>query len=312
MTAIPMRSSAKLVWSLTRRGNLRYLRFAPPGHHSSPLPDARTITRDADRLFDQSPRDIPGIDLRKEAQLALLSELAGFYGEQPFASDASGGLRYRFRNGWFDSCDAIVLYGLLRRFRPKRVIEVGSGWSSALMLDVNERFLDGATEFTFVEPQPFRLRSLLRDGEQEDRIISTSVQDVPLDRFRRLAAGDFLFVDSSHVSKIGSNVNYLLFEVLPILQPGVIVHFHDIAWPFEYPREWLEEGRAFNEAYTLRAFLQFNDSFDILYFNAFVNEVARATVREKMPLCLESRGSSIWIRKTRGRPRSGAATPPNR
>lgn len=289
--------AAKSLGNLLGSGHLDRFYYAGPGHYYSPIPDRRVIARDPHRRLDRADREIPGIDLRREAQLTLLDELASFYEEQPFSADASPGLRYRFRNGFFGPGDGLVLYGMLRKLRPARVIEVGSGWSSALMLDVNDRHFDGSIELTFVEPDPVRLRELLRPDETDDRLLVCPVQEVPLERFRALAARDILFIDSSHVSKFDSDVNYLLFEVLPALAPGVVIHVHDVFWPFEYPRDWLEEGRALNESYLVRAFLQYNSAFEILYFNSWMAENAREAVERRMPHCLEDPGSSFWIRR---------------
>ena len=138
------------------------------------------------------------------------------------------------------------MYALLRRYCPKRIIEVGSGFSSALMMDSNDRFLDGSIRFTFIEPYPERLRSLLTEQDNGCmELLQTVVQNVPCEPFASLERNDILFIDSSHVAKIGSDVsNYLVFEILPRLKPGVVVHVHDVMWPFEYPKEWLMEGRA--------------------------------------------------------------------
>ena len=115
---------------------------------------------------------------------------------------------------------------------------------------------------------------------------------------------DILFVDSSHVAKTQSDVVHLLFKILPSLNKGVIIHFHDILWPFEYPRLWLDDGRAWNEAYFLRAFLQFNSAFRILYFNSMMENRLSDFLRSTMPLAMKTPSSrltpgntSLWIRK---------------
>jgi hypothetical protein len=126
-------------------------------------------------------------------------------------------------------------------------------------------------------------------------VVDALAQDVPLPEFSKLAAGDMLFIDSSHVAKTGSDVNFLVFEVLPILQPGVIVHVHDILWPFEYPQEWVVKLRwSWNEAYLLRAFLQFNTAFEIMLFNSYVGERRRSFLEKRMPLAL-SIGGLVWL-----------------
>jgi hypothetical protein len=133
-------------------------------------------------------------------------------------------------------------------------------------------------------------------------VLAQRVQDVPLSTFTALQANDILFVDSSHVVKVGSDVAWILFEILPCLAPGVIVHFHDIPYPFEYPLHWLHAGRAWNEAYVLRAFLQFNADFEIRFFNDFMTTFHGDAVRERMPAAMKSSSfeltvpaSSLWL-----------------
>src|SRR6185503_18175174 len=110
-----------------------------------------------------------------------------------------------------------------------------------------------------------RLRSLIgtsTDGAVE--ILEERIQNVPDRRFQALSSGDVLFVDGSHVAKVGSDVNDVIFRVLPLLRVGVLVHFHDILWPFEYGKEDVLRGRSWNEAYVLRAFLADNARYEIL------------------------------------------------
>jgi hypothetical protein len=114
-----------------------------------------------------------------------------------------------------------------------------------------------------------------------------------------------LFIDSSHVAKKDSDVVHILFEVLPRLNKGVMVHFHDVLWPFEYPEIWLARGRAWNEAYFLRAFLQYNPGFEIVFFNSYLASMQREILKRKMPLALKTPSSSVtpgnsslWLRKT--------------
>ena len=188
----------------------------------------------------------------------------------------------------------------MRYCKPRRIIEVGSGFSSAAMLDVNNLFLDDTVEFTFIEPHSDRLFNLLsREDKTKHTILKRQVQDAPTEVFRTLSADDILFIDSSHVVKIGSDVAHIMFNILPELQPGVLIHFDDIFWPFEYPEEWLLEGRAWNEAYFLRSFLQFNSAFEIMYFPSYIAEHHAEVLLEKMPLCLEGgREGSLWLKKS--------------
>lgn len=284
--------------------NNEFLRFAP-GHFYSPLPDMRALRANSQRIFDQSVGDVPGVQLNEPAQLELAERFAAYYDEMPFPERRVDDCRYHLDNRYYSYGDGITLYSMLRHIRPARVIEVGSGFSSAALLEVNERFFDGALELTFIEPYPDRLRSLLRDTDvQRCTILQKPVQEVPTETFGALQAGDILLIDSSHVAKIDSDVLHLLFRILPVLREGVIVHFHDILWPFEYPDSWLAEGRAWNEAYVLRAFLQYNPAFEIMYFNSFMATKHAEALRRTIPLALRRPSipttpgnSSLWLKK---------------
>lgn len=272
--------------------------FVPPGHFYSALPSLAQVARRADRIFGPPPRTLPGIDLREQAQLELVRSWQSFYDEQPFPRTRTGARRYWFENGAYSYSDALFLYFVLRHVRPKRVLEIGSGHSSCVTLDTNELFFDGAVACTFVEPYPDLLRSLLKEGDADRiTILASDVQVVDRSVFEELEAGDVLFIDSTHVSKVGSDVNYLLLDVLPRIAPGVYVHFHDVFYPFEYPRRWIEEGRAWSEAYLLRAFLAFNGAFEIVVFNTFLEHFHREFFARQLPLCLENPGGSLWLRR---------------
>jgi predicted O-methyltransferase YrrM len=275
-----------------------FLRPVPAGHFYSPLADMRQVRAQRESLFDRTVTECPGVDLRAEQQLAMLDEMGRFYGDVPFPETESNGTRYYYQNSFFSRGDAIVLFAMLRRLRPKRVMEVGSGFSSAVMLDTNDRFLEGGIEFTFIDPFPNRLLRLLSETDaRRHTVLRKSVQDIALHEFDVLQSGDVLFIDSSHVVKIGSDVRHLLWHVLPRLRAGVVVHFHDVLWPFEYPQDWVLGGTAWNEAYFLRTFLQYNSVFQIEYFNSYVAHVHERMLRERMPMCLQNPGGSLWLRK---------------
>jgi predicted O-methyltransferase YrrM len=269
-----------------------------PGHFYSPIPSLPELARRDAQVFGPPPQELGGIHLRVEQQLALLETLTRYYAELPFPRHRSESTRYWLDNDAFAFSDAIYLYLMLRHLRPQRVIEVGSGFSSAVMLDTAERFLGGAVNLTFIEPDLSTLRALWREGDA--RVISTielPLQDVPLSRFDSLQSGDILFIDSSHVVKTGSDVNQLFFEVLPRLQRGVYVHIHDIQYPFEYPKPWVYEGRAWNEAYLVRAFLQFNADFEIVLFPSYLGLFHRDLLQRTMPLVTENSPGSLWLRR---------------
>lgn len=267
--------------------------WVPPGHFYSPIPGPEDIRRrvcEDDLLLD--------IDLDMEGQRAMLEAISQYYGEFPYSNPSLPGARFSFNQEAFLYSDAVYFYGMLRHFKPARLVEVGSGHSSALALDTNERFLNGTTKCDFVEPYPDVLERILR---AEDRgrigIHRTVVQDVPMALFTELCANDILFIDSSHVCKVGSDVYHLVFRVLPRLQSGVLIHFHDIFFPFEYPLSWLQAGRAWNEAYVVRALLQNNPRYQIVLFGSFVGCRMNSVLQTIMPLCLRDTGGSLWLRK---------------
>lgn len=268
----------------------------PPGHFYSPIPDLAEVRARESVIFDRSVPALPGIDLRSDDQLALLPRFAALYAEQPFADEPSGGLRFGFANDYFGYGDGLALYAMLRHLRPRRLVEVGSGWSSALALDVNDRFLDGQMECTFLEPYPERLHGLLRPEDRDRaRIVEKPVQDAGDDLFAALAPGDLLFIDSTHVSRVGSDVNWLFLHVLPSLPAGVHIHVHDIFWPFEYPEAWVYEGRAWNESYLLRALLIDNEKLRITWFNDYLGRFHSDAVEQAMPWWRRNPGGSIYL-----------------
>jgi hypothetical protein len=272
--------------------------FVPPGHFYSPIPSLKDVRASEARIFADPPRTLPGVDLRERDQLALLRAFEPYYDTQPFSAGPAPSRRYFFENPAYSYSDAIFLHCMIRHARPRRIIEVGSGYSSCATLDTNELFFGGDIACVFVEPFPELLRSLLRSEDHERvEVIERTVQTVPIAEFERLEANDILFIDSTHVAKVGSDVNHLFFEVLPRLAPGVFVHLHDVFYPFEYPREWIFEGRAWSEAYLLRAFLTRNDSFEIVLFNTFLEHFHREYFEARMPLCLRNPGGSIWLRR---------------
>jgi predicted O-methyltransferase YrrM len=285
--------------------NCSFISRHPPGHFYSPIPDLGELLEIADEVRDVA-NSYNDIDLNESGQLLLLTQFGKTYAELPFAKDQRQEYRYYFDNPFFSYGDGVVLYSMMRAIEPQRVVEVGSGFSSAAMLDIAAKCFDSKIAFTFIDPNPECLHSLL-NSEDRDRstILTREVQKCPSEIFAQLDENDILFVDSSHVGKARSDLLDILFRVLPLLKRGVVVHFHDILWPFEYPRIWFQEGRAWNEAYFIRSFLQYNSSFEILFFNSFMAAEHETVLRATIPISLtmpsfqETIGnSSLWLRKT--------------
>lgn len=267
------------------------------GHYYSPIPDEKEVL-----TYIQSRKPLKAslsdVEVNQQGQFELLNEYLQFYSELPFPEKQSRDCRYYYDNRWFSYSDAIFLYCFLRKHKPKRIIEVGSGFSSAVMLDTVDRFFSHRPEMTFIEPHPDRLKSLLRSEDRgRVRIIDKGIQEVPPELFDSLEAGDLLFIDSSHVMKCGSDLQLLMFDVFPHLPPGIFVHFHDVFYPFDYPSEWLKQGRYWNENYFLHAFLAYNNEWKVHFFNTYVAFAFPDFLKEKMPLCLKNPGGSLYIRR---------------
>jgi Methyltransferase domain/Domain of unknown function (DUF4214) len=274
--------------------------FVPPGHFYSPIVDPVEADRYlTPREAHPAPEGLPGIAIDRAAMLDTWQNLLAFFGSIPFQGPKGPYLRYYFDNPAYSWGDGSILHAMLRLHRPKRLIEIGSGWSSACTLDTVDRYLDGACDLTFIDPYPQLLRDILGDAAGRVRILQMPVQHVPLSAFEALEAGDILFVDSTHVVRTGSDVCFELFEILPRLARGVLVHIHDMFWPFEYSRQWIvEENRSWNELYAVRAFLSYNDSWRIILFNDYLAKLERPMIERTYPQFMRNSGGALWLQRS--------------
>jgi hypothetical protein len=211
---------------------------------------------------------IGGLDLRLEEAIDLIeSELAPFVAEfdVPESGPVTPG-RFFLRNENYESVDAEVLYAFVRARKPRRVVELGSGFTSLLIGEAARRNAADGVETEHLAYDPFPRAQILGDNvPPPTRFEALPATEVSLDTFAQLQAGDILFVDTTHTVKLGSDVNFIVLDVLPTLASGVIVHFHDIFLPWEYSREWFETMQYYwAEQYLLQAFLAFNDAFEVL------------------------------------------------
>ena len=272
----------------------------PLDHFYSPVANNRVLAREParSRVWPSTIPATPGLDWHEPEQQALLREL----GRQPelvFPDGPTGNPRdYHAGSEMFSRLDAWMLQGVLRHFKPKRMIEVGCGWSSLVTARVNREYLGGGLDFTCIEPYP---PDFLQGGvEGISRLISQPVEEVAVETFLGLQDGDILFIDSSHTVKTGGDVNFLVGEVLPRLSPGVVIHFHDIFLPWDYPQEWVLSGRAWNEQYLVRSFLAFNSAFRILLGVGWLTHLRPDLLEEVLPAyprAYRDGGGSLWIRR---------------
>ena len=271
--------------------------YVSPGHFYSPVPSADDLAR-AVAAGAVSATTL-GIDMREAEQLAFLERLSLYYPDVRFPEHNDGSTRFSFNNPSYSWCDATILFCMLRELRPRRIIEIGSGYTSCLILDVNELYFDWEIDCTFIEPYPELLRSLLKPQDAERvNVVASKLQDIDTTLFETLEAGDILFIDSSHVVKAGSDVLTLFANILPRLKVGTFIHFHDVFDRFEYPSDWLMQGRGWNEQYFLRTFLQYNSSFQIKLFTPYMIVRYGAWFHDKMPNCFRNTGGHIWIART--------------
>jgi predicted O-methyltransferase YrrM len=251
-------------------------------HFYEPVPDTRTLD-----VTIWSPRsEQPGIDLNRAGQIDLLERVFPAYMHEcdfPWEAPPTP-FDYHFANDYFYPVDAEVLHSFIRHFKPRRVIEVGSGYSTKVATNAARinAARDGVhTEVICIEPYPSDELTRLPGVT---RLIRDKIQDVDVRLFEELDRNDILFIDSSHVVKIGSDVVHEYLDIIPRLRPGVLVHAHDIFIPDEYPREWvMREHKFWTEQYLLQAFLAFNARFDILWASSFMSATEKERLERVFP-----------------------------
>jgi len=234
-------------------------------HYSQPIPD----TRGLDLSIWNKCRDLSGVDMHDENQRQLLQDFVSRFKQEYDRIECETSFsktRFYLRNEWFGSVDAEVLFCMIRQFKPRFIYEIGSGFSTLLAAEALSRNRAEGFPGTLVAIEPYPPDFLERGLPKDVELRRTFVQKVALAEFEALVENDILFIDSSHVCRIGSDVQFEFLDVLPRLRRGVLVHVHDIFIPREYPKEWLLDRHFFwNEQYLLEAFLCFNTAFEVLW-----------------------------------------------
>jgi hypothetical protein len=268
----------------------------PAGHFYSPIVDPSTIKAYLSKLQSGDFTEVEDVDLQATGQLNLLELLKVSIDQwRSRSAQMSGGARYQQDNDQFGPGDAACFAGMIGHLQPQRIVEVGSGWSSAVALDASE-VLGISTQHTFIEPYPDRLHLALRDADRvRVEIHQKPVQEIPLELFQTLEANDILFIDSTHVYKPGSDVQYLFNRVLPRLREGVKVHIHDMFFPFEYPPAWIVEGRNWNELHMVRMLLQNSNRYKTYFWNHFLVATHHAVATSAVPELAINAGGGLWL-----------------
>lgn len=288
-------------------GSEKFLRsgvLPVPIDHYQPVPDIHELQK---REVWKKISNLPGVDWRPEHQLNNLYKIAEKFKTEckwPYEKPIDSS-KFYLGNETFSFGCAASLHCMIRYYKPDRIIEVGSGNSSliiheAITLNYNEN--NKSVQYTVIDPYP--RREIVEKIHNDTEIIINKVENINLAKFKDLYENDILFIDSSHMAKIGSDVNYLILDVLPNLNQGVIIHFHDIPMPYEYPEVYAlnPKFRVFwNESYLLQAFLSCNNKFEILMGMRYLMTTYVDEFSSIFPFFDENRhpiiSSSFWIKK---------------
>jgi hypothetical protein len=266
----------------------------------SPIPDLDQLPPGTFERRAELPGVAWDLDRQLEYVRGLREPLAEFRTEVAASGD---GDRYRWApNESYTEADASMLWAMVRSARPKRVVELGSGHSTLVTAHALRRnATDGgeASQLEVFDPFPGVVEESLPGLTRLERV---GAQQVPLSTFETLESGDVLFVDTTHTVKVGSDVNFIVLEVLPRLRAGVYVHLHDIFLPYEYPKQWLEDyGLYWTEQYLVHAFLVFNSGYEVLASMHALQRDRRDAMAELLPPAVADwPGGAFWMRRTAG------------
>lgn len=253
-----------------------------PSHFYFPVPSLKSFQQKDWKAC----RPCAALDFRFQEQIQLLqTELLPFAPEWTFPESSSGDAHeFHLNNGFFERVDAEVAYSLVRRFKPRSIVEIGSGNTTLLLAAaLRKNSSDGFPgELTSIDPHSPRFLKDHVPGLRQ--LIEMPVQKAPLEIFRRLRAGDILFIDSSHVVSMDSDVVCECLRILPELAPGVIIHFHDIFTPLDYPEKFVMTNLCFwGEQYLLEAFLSFNSAFHVIWSASAMQQFCPGVLRSAFP-----------------------------
>ncbi len=281
-----------------------------PGHFYSVIPYVNTSFNE-DNIIKYN-----NIDFNENSHQQILKELPNYLKDYDIEFSQNFDLnnqtkkinenqekfRYTLVNGSFEWMDGRMLYYFIQKYKPNRIIEVGSGHSTLLMYNTIQKF-NLNTKITCIEPYPGKVLEDLHNMGKIN-LMKEKLENINLDLFKTLESNDILFIDSSHVGKLNSDVLYYFTKIFPILNKNVIIHIHDIFFPYEYQTSWIREGRFWNEQYFLYIFLQYNTKFKVKYCNSYtgykykneLTEIQKNTFEIKNNLANKFfTGGSIWL-----------------
>jgi len=255
-----------------------------PVYHASPIPETRDLT---DGLFDSRSYCI-GLEWNIAVQERYLNQIFPKYSSE---------LQFQENSG-LSLVDAAILHALIRHHKPRKIVEIGSGWSTQMAARscVMNQEAGHECELVTIDPKP---NQSVRNGFPGlSTLIEKKVETVPLDD---IVDCDLLFVDSSHVVKIGGDVNYEILEIVPRLKAGALVHWHDILLPGEYWKKWVKHDHYFwAEQYLLHAFLKFNREFEVIWASRYMHLKRPEEIKAVFPGFQPDHDhiTSFWVRRT--------------
>ncbi|CAN5352900.1 class I SAM-dependent methyltransferase [soil metagenome] len=270
-------------------------------HFYNPVPDMSKI---AESYWNRVSA-LGGIQQNIPTQINFLEEIkkkySEIYNQFPInKEEVQSPWEYYIQNNNFTSVDGEILYSIIRKYQPAKIIEIGSGYSSFLIskavTDI-QNYNGTKPQFISIEPYPRDFFKTSIPGL--DSVIEKPVQDADIELFKSLSENDILFIDSTHVLKYNSDVEFEIFEILPLLKKGVIIHFHDIFFPGNYPKKWIvENGWFWNEQQFLQAFLMYNESYEILWSSSIMHHQKPELLIDAFnSYTIKEHPGSLWISK---------------
>lgn len=267
-------------------------------HYYEPLYNHKLLSKSL-----RENRNLRGIDFNDIEQLDLLKKFNYNHELEKFPVTKKKIKEFAYDGGSFPRGDSVYLYSMIRLFKPGKIIEIGSGQSTLMAINaINQNSLEDASykcELICIEPYK---QSWLEDLNVT--VIRDKVENIKIVFFKTLKKNDFLFIDSTHMIRPQGDVLYEILEILPELNSGVFIHFHDIFTPKDYPDDWIIKQKVFwNEQYLLEAFLSYNSNFKIIGALNYLIHQYPEQLFEKCPILKLKKDSitigtgSFWIQK---------------
>lgn len=248
-------------------------------------------------------RVLKGLDFNIETQLNLLNQFS-FNKEliilPVIKKSQKSELQFYYNNNSFESGDAEYYYNIIRFFKPNKIIEIGSGFSTLI---AEEALIKNKEEDNMYAPEHICIEPYEQGWFEKTKakILRKKVENIEISFFKSLGENDILFIDSSHIIRPQGDVLFEILEILPVLSSGVIVHIHDIFSPKDYPDEWIiKEHRLWNEQYLLEAFLINNKDFEIIGSLNYLLHNYPEELKSVSPILKTQNNrepGSFWIRK---------------